>query len=184
MTPKQVELSTLALVTFLLLAGVPYFPTAETQENSRTYTNETTTAVGRTTTVYVTQCSNSACPIVDGSSALFKGYSTMALDVTVTNPTDRWVYNLAVRFNYWGPYTCPTCQPDYTMLISFPNLPPRSSQNKHMELQNTQVFRQPTFRYAFQIESFQNQYLLMLTSTSTSSTTSFTTLTTTRYSAA
>lgn len=159
----------LGTVILLAVLSVPFLPTSESGRTSKTYTTIFASTIETTQVTRqswaASECTNSRCPYIEKSSAALIGYSTLALDVTLVNPTALLVHNLAVRFNYWGPYACPSCAPEYTTLITFESFPPGTRQSKHVEVQNTQLFRQAIFRFQFKIETFQNSVWATFTAT-------------------
>jgi hypothetical protein len=165
---KQFGASVMVLaILFLLLSA----PRTEPHESSVTTTEETVSTTYTTRSWQVTDCGNSQCPVIQKSSAVLIGHSSIALDITVFNPTSLPVHNLDVLFSYWGPYACPGCPPDYTTVIRFDAVPSGATQSKHVEMLNTQWFRQSMFRYTFHIETWNFVSLSVFLATSYSTTT-------------
>jgi hypothetical protein len=159
-TARQLKISVAAAIALLILLGAPLLPTSERRQVVQTYTTQVATILDTRRDVQrswiASDCTNARCPYIDSSSAVLKEYGTLAIDVTVHNPTSFEVRDLVVRFDFWKSSSCLTCPPNYTDTIRFDKLPASVAQSIHLEIRND-LFRfgySQRFYYKFQINTY------------------------------
>jgi hypothetical protein len=173
MSLRRLGISILVVLVLLVALTYPFIAVTNVTQTSETLTTPILITIRATQTTTrswsVSDCITSQCPEIKRSSAVLVGVGTLALDVAVSNPTVLPVSALVVRFDYWDPYTCATCSPDYTTRITFEVVAPGATQTKHIEVRNTSLFLYAVFHYSFQIEAFVTSQSTVVQRTSTSS---------------
>jgi len=149
---------------------IPYLPKSETVILTETYSAEMPgiiqTTVETTRSGDISYC-GTWCPHVTESSVFLREYGVLALDFTVLNPTTAPVRDLVLRFNFWTPYSCSYCVPDYTSRLRIDLIEAGSTRHIHVELTD-RAFRfgySLRFRYAFEVESYVSQSLQWVSTT-------------------